>query len=337
MVKFDENAIIKRIRLLRNQHAGSRGKSKFAHDLGISPSTYNYYEKNRVPPIEVLLRICKLTGVNMEWLLTGQIKRKQFTFAPHKDSTFEPADALLRKLEAVLADNPDLTEPILAFVDFLCEKKGLEKDLYSETALIELIVGKDSQPAAKRPSWIPVLGRTAAGMVNSWDQTGLPKPKEAVTELDELVEKYIGKSIFSSSDGTLSVDLRAQPLVERVGRQEANLIQVRGEEGEGLFEFVECKAIYELFGDSFALHVDGDSMSPRINDGDIVIISPSVPARQGQICIARILNQIGVTCKFIRISETEVHLIPINEKYETKVVARKDLLWALAVLCHVSL
>ena len=64
-------------------------------------------------------------------------------------------------------------------------------------------------------------------------------------------------------------------------------------------------------------------MSPRINDGDIVILSPSVPAVQGQIGIARIANQIGVTCKLIRTTENEVHLIPINEKYETKVVAKK--------------
>ena len=77
-------------------------------------------------------------------------------------------------------------------------------------------------------------------------------------------------------------------------------------------------------------------MSPRINDGDIVILSPSVPAAQGQIGIARISNQIGVTCKLIRTTEQGVHLIPINERYETKVVAKKDLLWALAVLCHIS-
>jgi SOS-response transcriptional repressor LexA len=77
-------------------------------------------------------------------------------------------------------------------------------------------------------------------------------------------------------------------------------------------------------------------MSPRINDGDIVILSPSVPAAQGQIGIARLANQIGVTCKLIRSTEQAVHLIPINERYETKVVAKKDLLWALAVLCHIS-
>ena len=77
-------------------------------------------------------------------------------------------------------------------------------------------------------------------------------------------------------------------------------------------------------------------MSPRINDGDIVILSPSVPAAQGHIAIARVANQIGVTCKLIRMTDSDVHLIPINEKYETKVVAKKDLLWALAVLCHIT-
>jgi SOS-response transcriptional repressor LexA len=78
-------------------------------------------------------------------------------------------------------------------------------------------------------------------------------------------------------------------------------------------------------------------MSPRINDGDIVILSPSVPAAQGQIGVARVSNQIGVTCKLIRTTDSSVHLIPINERYETKIVPKKDLLWALAVLCHISM
>ena len=87
----------------------------------------------------------------------------------------------------------------------------------------------------------------------------------------------------------------------------------------------------------YALRVKGSSMvDALINDGDIVILSPSVPAAQGHIAIIRIANQIGVTCKLIRTTQTDVHLIPINERFETKVVAKKDLLWALAVLCHVS-
>ncbi|MFB0524249.1 MAG: S24 family peptidase, partial [Phycisphaerae bacterium] len=138
-----------------------------------------------------------------------------------------------------------------------------------------------------------------------------------------------------SADGTVSIDLQARPLVESLKSQQVNLIKVGGPQQEQIVEFVQCEEIHKLFPDSFALQIDGDSMSPRINDGDIVILSPSVPAAQDQIAIARVANQIGVTCKLIRTTESEVHLIPINERYETKVMSKKDLLWALAVLCHI--
>ncbi len=316
---FDEKAVISRVRRLREQYAGGRGKSKFAQALGISPSTYNYYENNRVPPVDILLKMCEVTGADLEWLLTGGSREKTFAFGSNSE--------LLEKLDDLLTNDPGLGEAIMAFIELLCEKKAVEKGLQSRIA--------SSEPG--RPGWIPVLGRTAAGMVHFWDQTLLPEPKQAITELDELVKKHIGKEIVGCVDGTVSIDLQARALMGRVKRQQVNLIQVGGREQKEIVEFVQCEEIHELFPDSFALRVDGDSMSPRINDGDIVILSPSVPAAQGYIAIARVANQIGVTCKLIRTTREHVHLIPINETYETKVVGKTDLLWALAVLCHISI
>lgn len=316
MHNLDENAIIERIKSLRNQYAGNRGKSKFARALGISPSTYSYYEENRVPPMEVLLKISEVTGADLEWLLKGSRTRKNFAFRPNRE--------LLQKLDDLLTNNPELGEAVLAFVELLCEKKGLEKKIKSA------VLSKD------RPGWIPVLGRTAAGMIHFWNQTFLPEPEQAITLLDDLVKRHVGKEIISTVDGTVSIDLRARVLLDGLKGQQANLIHVSGHEQDQIVEFVQCEEIYRLFPDSFALQIDGDSMSPKINDGDIVIVSPSVPAVQGQIGVARLANQIGVTCKLIRTTDNEVHLIPINERYEAKVVAKKDLLWALAVLCHVS-
>ena len=318
MENIDVNAMIERVKSLREQHAGNRGKSKFARDLNISASTYNYYENNRVPPIEVLLKICEITGADLEWLLRGHKVQKKFAFGPNRE--------LLKKLDELFTNNPELTEAVLAFIELLCEQKGIEREFRSKIP--------PSKPI--HPGWIPVLGRTAAGMVHFWEETFLPEPKQAVTELDELVKKHIGKEIVGSVDGRVSIDLQARPLVDSIKKRQANLIQVCGQGQEQIVEFVQCEEIHKLFPDSFALHVDGDSMSPRINDGDVVILSPSVPAAQGQISISRVANQIGVTCKLIRTTQTDVHLIPINERYETKVVAKKDLLWALAVLCHVS-
>ena len=319
MQNSDEKAIIERIKGLRTQYAGDRGKSKFARALGISASTYSYYENNRVPPPRILLKICEITGADLEWLLTGRGSEKRVASGSNA--------ALLQRLDDLFTANPDMTEAVSAFVELLCEKKGLEKQLRP----------KAPPPEAARPGWIPVLGRTAAGIIHFWDQELLPKPEQAITELDELVKKHLGKSIVSSAGGSVSVDLQTRALLDGVKEKQANLIGVCGREPSEVAEFIQCDQIHKLFPDSFALRIDGDSMSPRINDGDIVILSPSVPAAQGQLAVARIARQIGVTCKLIRTTESGVHLIPINEKYETKVVNKKDLLWALAVLCHISI
>lgn len=335
MKKYDGNTIIQRVKILRTQHAGARGRSKFARALGISPSTYSYYETTRVPPIEILLKISELTGADLKWLLTGRQPDKKastslekFALSSDKLATNSPNKQLFQKLDALLAQNPNLAEPIIAFIELFCEKMDFEQKITIQPPLT----------SPKRPSWIPILGRTAAGIIHFWDQTYLPEPKQAVTELNALVLKHLGKTIIGSVDVVLSVDLQARALLDSIKGKtaRANLIQVGGEQQEQIFEFVQCEEIFKMFPDSFALQIDGDSMSPRINDGDIVIVSPSVPAAQGHIAIARIANQIGVTCKLIRTTEKQVHLIPINEKYETKVVSKKDLLWALAVLCHVS-
>jgi hypothetical protein len=287
--------------------------------LGISPSTYSYYEDDRIPPIEVLLKICEVTGADLEWLLKGHKTKKKFAFGSNQ--------RLMQKLDELFVNNPELAEPVMAFVELLCEKKGIEQKFGSEVLSTTHI----------RPGWIPVLGRTAAGIVHFWDQSLLPEPKQAITQFEDLVEKHIGKKIISSKDGSLSIDLQAKVLVEGLKIKQANLIQVSGQGEDQVVEFIQCDEIHKLFPDSFALQIDGDSMSPRVNDGDIVIVSPSMPATQRQIAIARIANQIGVTCKLIRTTDGEVHLIPINERYETKVVNKKDLLWALAVLCHISI
>ncbi len=325
MSNSDYNAIIERIKLVRERFAGKRGKSKFAHSIGISPSTYNYYENNRIPPIEIMLKICDLTGTDLEWLLKG--KKADNSLKTSVNNQKEPYNyTLMRKIDAILASSPELTEPISAFIDILSQKKGIEKNLSQSPKALK----KD------RPDWIPVIGRTAAGLVHFWQEQIIPESKQAVTELDELVKKYTGKKIIGFADGTISVDLQAEAVIDGLKKSEANLVQISSIKSDDIVEFIQCEQIHQLFNDSFALRVDGDSMSPRVNDGDIIILSPSVHAAQGQIGVVHVKNQIGVTCKLIRMTDENVHLIPINEKYETKIVNKSDLLWALAVLCHIS-
>lgn len=49
-----------------------RQRGKFAAQLGISKQTLqNYVEGKRAPQVETLIRLQQLTGVSIDWLLTG--------------------------------------------------------------------------------------------------------------------------------------------------------------------------------------------------------------------------------------------------------------------------
>jgi DNA-binding XRE family transcriptional regulator len=65
-------AICERLKQVRIQVCGPRGQSHFAALLNLSPSTYNYYEKGRIPPVDVLDRAARVTGAPLMWLIRGE-------------------------------------------------------------------------------------------------------------------------------------------------------------------------------------------------------------------------------------------------------------------------
>ncbi|HTY01391.1 MAG TPA: S24 family peptidase [Bacteroidota bacterium] len=73
---------------------------------------------------------------------------------------------------------------------------------------------------------------------------------------------------------------------------------------------------------AFALKVKGQSMSPRIEDGDVVIVSPQQEARSGDICVVRVNGE--DTLKKVKFEGIYIHLIPLNPDFEPVTVKRKD-------------
>ena len=63
----------------------------------------------------------------------------------------------------------------------------------------------------------------------------------------------------------------------------------------------------------FGLRVVGDSMSPRIMDGDLVIVYQQDSAEDGDIIVALVDDE--ATCKVIKKSPWGVSLIPFNSSY----------------------
>ena len=74
---------------------------------------------------------------------------------------------------------------------------------------------------------------------------------------------------------------------------------------------------------AFALKVKGSSMAPRIEDGDIVVVSPQSEPRSGDICVVRVNDE--DTLKKVKFEGNYIHLIPLNPEFEPVTVKKKDI------------
>jgi phage repressor protein C with HTH and peptisase S24 domain len=324
MAEDSQNGICARIAELRLKLEGPRGKSLFASKLGISASTYNYYESDRVPPADLLVRIADLANVDLRWLLTGK-SGPAAVLADHP--------AVLRAAE-LLANRPDAAGPLTAFVELLAA--SMEFPAKGEPAAT--LPTTDSPPINERTtdfsppadtdrvSWIPVLGRSAAGLPQFW-RDGKEPP--GLTTLTQHI------------DARRSIQTRVKPATVAPSdspdpRQDSvQLIVLTGPDDDNVAEFICAPGLKARHPDAFALRIDGESMAPDIRHGDLVVLSPSVAAADGKCAVVQLAGQIGVTCKLYRRQGDRVHLVPINEQYPPQSFPAQKVQWSLAVLAKV--
>ena len=76
-------------------------------------------------------------------------------------------------------------------------------------------------------------------------------------------------------------------------------------------------------GEYFALKVQGDSMEPRIHDGDVLIVRCQCEANSGDVVIASIDGENG-TCKRLKKTEDGLMLLSYNPEYDPFVFSKKE-------------
>jgi SOS-response transcriptional repressor LexA len=117
----------------------------------------------------------------------------------------------------------------------------------------------------------------------------------------------------------------------------ALLTQLSAPTPEGIVEFLDLPGAGPLGLGTFALRVDGDSMAPRLLDGDLVVSRRDAAPQAGMMAIVKVRDRIGVTAKLWRPEGDRVHLVPINEAHEPAVYHRSEIAWACRVLWVVRL
>lgn len=83
---------------------------------------------------------------------------------------------------------------------------------------------------------------------------------------------------------------------------------------EDIVDWEEVDAETAKQGEIFALQIKGNSMEPRIVDGDVVILHRQEDAESGDIVIATV-NGDEATCKRLRKYKDGIELIPNNPAY----------------------
>jgi transcriptional regulator with XRE-family HTH domain len=307
-----QTGICRRIRQVRTEVAGHRGKSLFAKKLGLAPSTYEYYEGDRVPPAGVLVRIAEIAGIDLRWLLTGEAL---------PDAGIPASHPVVQRVGQMLSDRPDAAKPLAAFLDILAESLSFPSRP-DATAPERPLAVPPPVAASAREAWIPILGRSAAGVPRFWSQTD---SAAGLTTLAELVARQARRRPNRVQPGAMSGQEEGGPV---------QIISLSAPEGETA-EFVAAPAVKSRHHDAFAVRIDGESMAPEIRHGDVVILSPSVPAVDGRPAVVQLARQIGVTCKLYRREAQAVHLVPINEQFAPQVVPAESVVWAMRVLASV--
>ena len=91
-----------------------------------------------------------------------------------------------------------------------------------------------------------------------------------------------------------------------------------------VIDFEEISDKLAVLGDIFALAIRGDSMEPRICNGDVVIVRQQNDADSGDIVIATV-NGDDATCKRLRKYRDGIELVPLNPAYPTMFFSNEDI------------
>ena len=206
---------------------------------------------------------------------------------------------------------------------FLLRVARLRAELGQEVLARRL---KVSQATVSR--WERGLGRIEAGQAAAWLELC-----QARREVREAVAAYFAAGDDSAREAAaLEVERLAIDLVRGSGLAYDTAVPYFADVAAGLGEAQEQRSeprrmlqvpaeVLERDPGCYALRVVGDSMAPRLTDGDIVVVSPTAPLIDGCIVAAYIEPDGDVVKVYRRLSESEVLLQPLNPDYPALVLA----------------
>lgn len=93
---------------------------------------------------------------------------------------------------------------------------------------------------------------------------------------------------------------------------------------EDILDYEEVPQSWENQGEFFALKIKGDSMEPRMESGDVVIVKQQPDANSGDTVIV-LVNGDDATCKKLQKTDNGIMLVSTNPKYPPMFYSNEDI------------
>lgn len=176
-------------------------------------------------------------------------------------------------------------------MDNFAKASGLSKGYISQ--LENNVNPKTGEPP--RPS-VETIRKAAKGMFMTFDEvmTNLDDDIKIVDDKPEV--KIVKKAIRVPVLGNVASGIPIEAI-------------------ENVIDYEEISEELAHTGDFFALKIKGDSMEPRICNGDVVIVRKQNYAESGDLVIV-LVNGDSATCKKLAKYPSGIRLIPFNQAYE---------------------
>lgn len=294
---------------MRRRHYGPRGKARFAQLLGLSLEEYARYERGVLPPGEVMVRMCEVTGEDLQWLLTGVDSRGTVVIAGargrHRD--------VLARLAKLLDEQPQLATAVEAFLELLIQG---ERARTQEPPKL---------PGPKAEDLIPIL-----------------EPDELPQALPEGAADGPGAFYLARLEEMTPAAEHVQAALVEPAMQYApqadrrvKLLTLQAADGR-TGRYIHSPAVARCFPGAFGVRLADDTMRPMFQAGDAAVVALGVEPKIGRPALCRVANEPGARCRvWLGGGDGVVHLGRLTDG-EVERVADESLLWSLEVLYRLA-
>jgi len=304
-----EKALAQRIRALRRRHFGPRGKAEFARKLGLRLEEYERFEGGKLPPGELMVRMCELTGEDLQWLLTGVAARGTVVISEARSRHRN----LLTQIAQALDARPGLAAPLEAFLELLLRGESVRQQAAPKLAT----------PAPSE--LIPLFGR------DEWPEE-LPEPDGSGGHV--LAPVLPQEPLTTAERRSASL---AEPAMEYDRSTLSTVTVLAVPEATGLARrFVQSREVARCFPTIFGVVQDDATMEPMFIVGDLLLVAVGVGPRIGRPALCKFADRANDRCRvWLGEDGQYVQLGRVSDGQHEQ-VPRAELRWSLEVLYRVA-